>query len=115
MPDKITLRTINTSTYPHAGMLEIDNITHGLRIIMDERDSADDSMIKERFDAISTSMEEALADERVAADAKVIYAALRRFTLVKLQDYVDAKNQPKPVDPDESGVTIDAKENRDEQ
>lgn len=94
MPDKITLRTINTSTYPHAGMLEIDNKNLGLRIIMDERDSADDSMIKERFDAISTSMEEALADERVADDAKVIYAALRRFTLVKLQDYVDAKNQP---------------------
>ena len=94
MPDKITLRTINTSTYPHAGMLEIDNKNLGLRIIMDERDAADDSMIKERFDAISTSMEEALADERVADDAKVIYAALRRFTLVKLQDYVDAKNQP---------------------
>ena len=94
MPDKITLRTINTSTYPHAGMLEIDNITHGLRIIMDERDSADDSMIKERFDAISISMEEALADERIAADAQVVYDALRRIALVKIKDYVDAKNQP---------------------
>ena len=39
----------------------------------------------------------------------------RRIALVKTQDYVDAKNQPKPVDPDESGVTIDAKEERDGQ
>ena len=107
MPDKITLRTINTSTYPHAGMLEIDNITHGLRIIMDERDSADDSMIKERFDDISTSMEEALADERVADDAQIIYDALRRFTLVKLQDYVDAKNQPQPDTPEEEDSRAD--------
>ena len=96
MSEKITLRTINTSTYPHAGMLEIDNITHGLRIILDERDAADDSMVKERFDAISVTMDDALADERVADDAQIIYAALRRFTLVKLQDYVDAKNAPEP-------------------
>ena len=104
MPDKITLRTINTSTYPHAGMLEIDNKNLGLRIIMDERDAADDSMIKERFDAISTSMEEALADKRVAKDAQIIYDALRRFTLVKLQDYVDAKNQPQPHEKESEDV-----------
>ena len=107
MPDKITLRTINTSTYPHAGKLEIDNITHGLRIIMDERDSADDSMIKERFDAISTSMEEALADERVAKDAQAVYDALRRIALVKIQDYVDevrAQEQPATPEEDDSRV-----------
>ena len=94
MSDKITLRTINTSTYPHAGMLEIDNKNLGLRIILDERDAADDSMIKERFDAISISMEEALADERITDDAQAVYDALRRIALVKIQDYVDAKNQP---------------------
>ena len=94
MSEKITLRTINTSTYPHAGMLEIDNITHGLRIIMDERDSADDSMIKERFDAISISMDDAANDERIAAEAQAVYAALRRIALVKIQDYVDATNIP---------------------
>ena len=96
MSEKITLRTINTSTYPHAGMLEIDNITHGVRIILDERDAADDSMIKERFDAISVTMDDALADERIADDAQAVYAALRRITLVKIQDYVDAKNAPQP-------------------
>ena len=107
MSEKITLRTINTSTYPHAGKLEIDNITHGLRIIMDERDSADDSMIKERFDDISISMEEALADERVAKDAQVVYDALRRIALVKLQDYVDAKNQQSPETPEEEDSRAD--------
>ena len=107
MPDKITLRTINTSTYPHAGVLEIDNITHGLRIIMDERDAADDSMIKERFDDISISMEEALADERITDDAQAVYAALRRIALVKIQDYVDAKNQPQPETPEEEDSRAD--------
>ena len=101
MPDKITLRTINTSTYPHAGMLEIDNKNLGLRIIMNERDSADDSMIKERFDAISITMEDAANDERIAAEAQAVYAALRRIALVKIQDYVDAKNQPQPDTPEE--------------
>ena len=94
MSEKITLRTINTSTYPHAGMLEINNKHLGLRIILDERDAADDAMVRERFDAISITMEDAANDERIAADAQVVYDALRRIALVKIQDYVDAKNKP---------------------
>ena len=102
MPEKITLREMTTATYPHACMLEIDNISHGLRIIMDERAQADDSMISPRFDAISVSLEEAIADERIAEDAQAVYAALRRISLVKIKDYVDAKNAPEPEEkPDE--------------
>ena len=100
MPDKITLRTINTSTYPHAGMLEINNITHGLRIVLDELAQTDDSMITPRFDAISISMEDAIADERIAADAQTVYEALRRIALIKIQDYVDAKNAPNQPSPE---------------
>ena len=102
MPDKITLRTINTDTYPHACMLEVDNINHSLRIILDELAQDDDSMITPRFDAISISMEDAIADERIAADAQTVYATLRRIALIKIQDYVDAKNAPAPEEsPDE--------------
>ena len=96
MPEKITYREFNTKTYPHACMLEVDNINHSLRIVLDELAQTDDSMITPRFDAISISLDEAIADERIAADAQTVYEALRRIALIKIQDYVDAKNAPAP-------------------
>lgn len=95
MSDKITFREMNTKTYPHACVLEVDNINHSLRIVLDELDQSDDSMIRPRFDDISISMEDAAADPRIAADAQAVYAALRRITLVKIQDFVD-KHSPQP-------------------
>ena len=115
MPDKITLRTIHTDTYPWACELSINNRTKSLRIVIDELDQATDEPIRPRYDAVEISLVDAMGDPRIANAAQAVYTQLRRIALVMLQDHVDKRNAKKPVDPDESGVTIDAKEERDGQ
>ena len=93
MSDKITLRTINTSTYPWAHWPEINNKTKALRIRMDELDEATDEVIRENFAATPwLSFADALQDPRIAEDAQMVYGALRRISLVMIQDWVDAKH-----------------------
>ena len=94
MSDKIPYRTINTTTYPHAGLLEVDNVNHRLRLLIDERAVADDAMIRERFADTSISFEDALADPEVSADAQAVYTALRNLSLILLNRWRVAQETP---------------------
>ena len=96
MSDKIPFRTLNTTTYPHAGLLEVDNINHRLRLLIDERAVADDAMIRERFADVSISFGDALADPEMAADAQAVYVALRSLSLVMLNRWAAAQQGTQP-------------------
>lgn len=97
MPDKIPLRTLNQQTYPHAGRLEIDNITGHLRLILDERGMDDDAMVRERFADTGISFQDAVADPELGDAAQRVYADLRAISLTLLQRWRAA--QPAPTEP----------------
>ena len=105
MPDKITLREIYTKTYPWASYIGIDNHTKGLQVIIDELDQATDEVIRARYADRHISMADALQDPRMAADAQTAYDALRRITLVLLQDHADEiRAQPDTPEEEDSHV-----------
>ena len=102
MPDKIKLRTIHTDTYPWCCYIGIDNHTKGLQVVIDELDQATDEVIRARYADRHISMADALKDPRIAEDAQVAYDALRRITLVLLQDHADeVRAQQSPDTPEE--------------
>ena len=107
MPDKITLREIYTKTYPWASYIGIDNHTKALQAVIDELDQATDEVIRARYADRHISMADALQDPRIAEDAQVAYDALRRITLVLLQDHADeirAQEQPDTPEEEDSHV-----------
>ena len=103
MPDKIKLRTLSTDTYPWCCYIGIDNHSKSLQVVIDERDQATDEVIRARYADRHVSMAEALKDPRIAEDAQIAYDALRRVTLVLLQDHADevhAQAEPTPEEED---------------
>lgn len=89
MPDKIKLRTLSTDTYPWCCYIGINNHTKALQAVIDEIEWDTDKPIRERYADRHVSMQEALKDPRIAEDAQIAYDALRRVTLVLLQDHAD--------------------------
>ena len=107
MPDKITLREIYTKTYPWASYIGIDNHTKALQAVIDELDQATDEVIRARYADRHITMDAALQDPRIAEDAQIVYAAIRRITLVLLQDHADevrAQEQPETPEEEDSHV-----------
>ena len=101
MPDKIKLRTLSTDTYPWCCYIGIDNHSKSLQAVIDERDQSTDEVIRARYDDRHVTMQEALQDPRLAEDAQLAYAALRRISLVLLQDHADEVNAQEPNTPEE--------------
>ena len=101
MPEKIKLRTLSTDTYPWCCYIGIDNHTKSLQVVIDEIEWDTDKPIRARYADRHVSMAEALKDPRLAEDAQLAYDALRRVSLVLLQDHADEIRAQEPTPEEE--------------